>query len=131
MIARACATAWAAAVLAACTVLPEPPPSAPASEPSPAAVPASPPAGRPDAAVLHYRCDEDFTFTVSFSDGTATIDAGSHGIETLLRDAGGMTPQQTVYSSTRLKAEFGLEPGGRGARLLYASPALEARCVRE
>lgn len=81
--------------------------------------------------MLRYRCDEETEFTVRFSDGTATIDAGPRGTETLLRDAGGVTPQQTVYSSTRLKAEFGLGPDGRGARLLYASPALELRCVRE
>jgi hypothetical protein len=59
------------------------------------------------------------------------IDAGPRGTETLLRDAGGLTPQQTVYSSTKLKAEFGLEPAGRGAKLSFLAPALEAKCVKE
>lgn len=78
-----------------------------------------------------YRCDNNIAFTVRFGDGTADIDAGSRGQDALLRDAGGLTPQQTVYSSTRLKAEFGLDPAGRGAKLNYAAPALEAHCVRE
>jgi hypothetical protein len=70
-------------------------------------------------------------FTVRFANGTATIDAGPRGTETLLRDAGGLTPQQTVYSSTRMRAAFGLGPDGRGARLNFLSPGLEVTCVRE
>jgi hypothetical protein len=48
----------------------------------------------------------------------------------VLRDAGGTTPQQTVYSSTQLKVEFGLDPQARGARLNLVSPPLETACVR-
>jgi hypothetical protein len=84
-----------------------------------------------DGAPARYRCDHDIVFTVRFNDGTATIDSGGRGIDTLLRDAGGVTPQQTVYSSTTVRAQFGLSPEGRGARLNYLSPALEATCVRE
>jgi hypothetical protein len=68
---------------------------------------------------------------VRFDDGSAQIDAGVQGSETLLRDAGGVTPQQTVYSSTRLKAEFGLGADGREALLHYVSPALEAHCTKD
>ena len=50
--------------------------------------------------------------------------------EQLLRDAGGVSPQNTVYSSTRAKVEFGLEPEGRGAKLNLVSPPIEVRCVR-
>jgi hypothetical protein len=49
----------------------------------------------------------------------------------LLRDAGGTSPTHTVYSSTRIKAEFGLDPAGRGARLNFSAPPLQARCVRD
>ena len=93
------------------------------------------PSGVPSAAVpamaARYRCDHDIAFTVRFLDGSATLDAGPRGTETLMRDAGGTSAEQTVYSSTNVKAEFGLAPGGRGAVLHYAEPALEAHCERE
>ena len=67
-------------------------------------------------------------FTVRYGDGTALLDAGNRGREQLLRDAGGITPRQTVYSNPRLRAEFGLGPGGDEALLHYASPPLQVRC---
>lgn len=51
--------------------------------------------------------------------------------ETLLRDAGGTSPEQVVYSSTALKAEFGLVPDGRGVKLNFVTPAMSATCMRE
>ena len=77
-----------------------------------------------------YRCDDASEFTVRFADDGAVIDAPARGSEQLLRDAGGVTPQQTVYSNGRLRAEFGL--GGRGdeASLHYVSPPLQLHCVR-
>jgi hypothetical protein len=78
-----------------------------------------------------YRCDHDIQFTVRFGDDSAEIDAGSLGTQTLLRDAGGETPAQTVYSSTAAKVEFGLDPDGRGAKLHWVDPAVEASCVRD
>jgi hypothetical protein len=100
---------------------PEAPPAAPATD-----VPVSqaPPLPR-------YRCDHDLEFTVQFGDGSAQVDTASQGSETLLRDAGGETPQQTVYSSTRMKAEFGLGADGREAKVHLVSPPLEAHCVRQ
>ena len=65
-----------------------------------------------------------------FGEGTAQLDITGRGSKTLLRDAGGLTPQQTVYSSTELKAEFGLGPEGRRAKLNFVSPPIEVRCVR-
>jgi hypothetical protein len=79
----------------------------------------------------HYRCDQGIAFTVRFTDGTAVVDAGQRGSEVLLRDAGGATPQQTVYSNSRMRAEFGLGTSGREAMLRYASPPLAAHCVQE
>ena len=69
-------------------------------------------------------------FTVRFADDTATVEAGARGSEVLLRDAGGVTPQQTVYSNPRLRAEFGLGASGREAILRYLSPPLVAHCVQ-
>ena len=82
-------------------------------------------------ALPHYRCDNDMAFTVRFIDDSAQIDAGPRGTETLLRDAGGVTPAQSVYSSTAMKAQFGLGADGREAQLNYVSPPLEAHCVRD
>jgi hypothetical protein len=78
-----------------------------------------------------YRCDQGIAFTVRFEDGTAVVDAGQRGSEVLLRDAGGATPQQTVYSNPRMRAEFGLGTSGREAMLRYASPPLAAHCIQE
>jgi hypothetical protein len=85
----------------------------------------------PAAPLPHYRCDNDIAFDVRFADDSAQIVFASREPETVLRDAGGVTPEETVYSSTKLKAVFGLEPQGRGAKLHFASPPLEARCVRD
>jgi hypothetical protein len=49
----------------------------------------------------------------------------------LYRDAGGTTPQQTVYANPRLRAEFGLGATGREAILHYPLLPLTARCVRD
>jgi hypothetical protein len=78
----------------------------------------------------HYRCDQGLEFDVRFGDDEAQVFLAGREPETLLRDAGGTSPQHAVYSSTRAKVEFGLEPEGRGARLNLLSPPLEARCVR-
>ncbi|MDF2462571.1 MAG: hypothetical protein K0Q43_806 [Ramlibacter sp.] len=78
-----------------------------------------------------YRCDQGIAFTVRFTNDTAVVDAGQRGNEVLLRDAGGATPQQTVYSNSRMRAEFGLGTSGREAILRYASPPLAAHCVQE
>lgn len=77
----------------------------------------------------HFRCDHGIVFTVRFTDDTAVLDAGPQGRDVLLRDAGGSTPQQTVYSNSRMRAEFGLGATGREAMLRYASPPLAAHCV--
>ncbi len=120
--------ALAAAVLCACAPMPQPP----AAAPGPAAAAAPPPGTvAPAAAGLpRFRCDHDIAFTVQQGEDAVTIDAGARGRELLLRDAGGVTPQQTVYSNERLKAEFGLGAAGNEAILRYAEPALVAHCTR-
>jgi len=88
-------------------------------------------AGAQAAGTQRYRCDAGIAFTVRFADDTAAVDAGPRGSDVLLRDAGGATPQQTVYSNSRMRAEFGLGASGREAMLRYASPPLAAHCVLE
>ena len=109
--------------------VPAPPPAA---EPVPAASPATPAASvSPADSLQRYRCDQNFDFSVRFTDDSAAIDAGSHGNDVLLRDAGGVTPQQTVYSNPRLRAEFGLGASGREAILHYLAPQLVVNCVND
>ncbi|MDB5870792.1 MAG: hypothetical protein JWQ07_234 [Ramlibacter sp.] len=115
-----CGCASAPAVAPAASVAPAPAP-APAAAPAPASAAAATP---------HYHCDQGFDFTVRFIDDTAVLDAGPRGNDVLLRDAGGATPLQTVYSNLRMRAEFGLGAGGREALLRYAAPPLVAHCMQ-
>ena len=111
--------------LLGCVSAPPAPPllSAPAAAP---ALSASPAVG-----LQRYRCDQNLEFSVRFMDDSAVIDAGARGNDVLLRDAGGVTPQQTVYSNPRLRAEFGLGAGGREAVLRYLAPQLVVNCVKD
>lgn len=77
-----------------------------------------------------FRCEHGINFQVRFVDDSALLD-GAGGSEVLFRDAGGQGPQQTVYSSPRLRAEFGLGAQGREAQLNYPLLPLNARCVRD
>jgi hypothetical protein len=131
-------TAIAAACLYGCGT--PPPTSVPASSPAAAPVPTPAPPAAPATAASapqratglpHYRCDQGVEFTVRFSDDTAVVDAGPRGNDVLLRDAGGATPQQTVYSNPRMRAEFGLGVTGREALLRYAQPPLSVHCKQD
>jgi hypothetical protein len=117
-----CAAAAPAALPAPASAAPSASPVAPAGWAEPAG---------PGASLDHYRCDEGVAFTVRFADDAATIDAGPFGSDVLLRDAGGTTPQQTVYSNARVRAEFGLGTSGREAILRYPLAPLVAHCVRD
>jgi hypothetical protein len=99
-------------------------------------LPAAPPARiEPPPAVTsslpHYRCDQGDAFDVRFGEDSVELVFPNRSVEMLLRDAGGTSPAHTVYSSTRIKAEFGLDPAGRGAKLNFSAPPLQARCVRD
>src|SRR5512140_2330633 len=122
----------AAADLCACAAAPPAvAPTAPISGQSaqPAAAPAAVTVA-PARRLPHYRCDHGIDFTVAYGDDSAVVDAGSRGRELLQRDAGGVSPVQTVFSNTQLRAEFGLGPSGNEAMLHYAAPALQTHCVR-
>jgi hypothetical protein len=107
-----------------------------ATGPAPAAGPAdystSPAPSTGQAAPLaHYRCEQSIEFTVRFADDSAMVDAGPRGSEVLLRDAGGTTPLQTVYSNPRMRAEFGLGVSGREAIVRYPLVPLVTHCVQK
>ena len=76
-----------------------------------------------------YRCEQAEGFQVTFGADSAVL-TGPRGRQELLRDAGGLTPQQTVYSNAGLRAEFGLGAEGREAVLRTLKPAAVLRCVR-
>lgn len=120
----------ATALLAAGALLGCAAPYAPAAGPTALPPTASPAAPGPGAA-LRYRCDQNVEFTVRFTDDSAVIETGSRGKEVLLRDAGGLTPQQTVYSNPRLRAEFGLGASNREAILRFLQPPAVANCLRD
>jgi hypothetical protein len=116
----------AAAALSGCTAVQQP-----ASDTRPA-IDTGPATGSgPAAPAARYRCEHDIEFTVRFVDDSAVVDSGPRGNDVLLRDAGGTTPQQTVYSNPRMRAEFGLGASGREAILRYALLPLVAHCVRD
>jgi hypothetical protein len=125
----------AGAALWGCAAGPPPAPAAPpVTDAAPAPIspprPANPPS-RPAAAApgAHYSCDQGTDFTVRFADDSAFIDSTKGGSEVVLRDAGGLTPQQSVYSNAHLRAEFGLGPAGREANLHYLPQPRVAHCV--
>lgn len=76
-----------------------------------------------------YRCDNGLEFTARFVDDSVVLkSAGAEDV--LLRDAGGQGEQQPVFSSARLRAQFGLGAGAREVLLQYAAPPLAVRCQR-
>ena len=74
----------------------------------------------------HFTCDNGVTAIVR-RDGTVTVQAG-RGPEMLLRDAGGATPSQAVYSNAQMRLETGLGPDGRAGRIEGMVPNRSARC---
>lgn len=82
------------------------------------------------SAAMRYRCEHGVDFSVRFVDDSALI-GSSRDSDVLFRDAGGQGPAQPVYSNTRMRAEFGLGPGGREAVVHYPLLPLMARCVRD
>jgi len=130
----------AAAALCGCAAPSVAAAPAPSAEPENAAtapradVPAQPPtaqAGSGPARPWNYRCDGGLEFNVHFGDGIATVDGAPGGAQVLLRDAGGATPQQTVYSNERMRVEFGLGEGGREAIVRESGATDGVHCVAQ
>ena len=124
---------------AGCASVDLPPPAAPALRTDtapPQIVPGAQPDVKPGADSsatdgAPYACDNGVTVRARFREDTLTLSGLAHGEETLLRDAGGVTPEQTVWSNDRLRAEFGLPPAGQGAVLHLLQPeASTLHCQR-
>lgn len=115
---RWCALAGPALLLAACVAAPAPvapavPPAATSSPPGSAA----PHAREVPATGARLLCEDGMDLRVRFDGDQAHMTGLPGGADLLLRDAGGVTPQQAVYSSARVRAEFGLGSDGTGAAL--------------
>jgi hypothetical protein len=128
----------AGVVLCACVAAPPSPVAVPAAPavPAPVAAPAQPAASATAARPLvlagsHYRCDGGAEFRVRFAEDAAVLDSPTQGSEQLLLDAGGVTPQQTVYSNARMRAEFGLGADGREAKLRFVPDQKVVACTRD
>jgi hypothetical protein len=119
----------AACGLAGCAaVAPEPAPATPPTLAAPAEPRAPAPAAHSGG--QRYRCEQDLSISVQLAADSATVDAGPRGKEVLGRDAGGLTPRHTVYSGTRLRAEFGVGADGREALLHWLAPQPQTvRCT--
>lgn len=111
----------------------DPPPATPAPDTAPAPPQVQAPAEPPRVVEgIAYACDDGRTVHVRVEQDTVAIAGLARGDEVLLRDAGGITPEQTVWSNERLRAEFGLPPGGDGAELQLLQPApATLHCRRE
>lgn len=120
LLAPSLLAAFVIALLTACAT-----PISPTPAPSQIAAAAAPPAAATD---LAYRCDRGGGFNVHFADNAAML-TGPRGRHELLRDAGGLTPAQTVYSSAQLRVEFGLGVQSREAVLHERQPQAVAHCV--
>lgn len=131
MRARSLSMVAAAAFAAGCvarapTVAPDPPvpveaPPAKAPEPEPPTLPAD---------AVRYRCEGERVLTVRLREDAAQVQGLPQGEQTLLLDAGGVTPQQRVFSNPGVRMEIGLGDRGREAVVqLLQPPASELRCV--
>lgn len=114
LMASLAGTLLAGAALAACA---PPRPAAPAAPAQAESVPS------------RYRCDDASEFTVRLAEDAAALD-GVRGNEQLLRDAGGLKPQHSVYGNSRLRAEFGLGDRGDQALLHDLATRKQIRCAR-
>ena len=106
---RACLpAALGPALLVACAGAPRPAdPGSPPAPPEPPPVSASAPAV--------YRCDDGSSFRVQEQADVLVLDGLDGGPHRLERDAGGLTPEQSVWSGPHLRVEFGVGPQGRQA----------------
>ena len=128
---RSLAAAAAAALAAGCVA------RAPNVAPLPPAPPEPPPVTAPEPVqpslpegAMRYRCGGERVLLVRLREDVAQVQGLPQGEETLLLDAGGVTPQQRVFSNPGVRMEIGLGDRGREAVFqLLQPPASELRCV--
>ncbi|RYY50422.1 MAG: hypothetical protein EOO24_66735 [Comamonadaceae bacterium] len=106
----------AAAALAAGCAAPTSPGSGPGATPA-------------NAAGRGYHCDDGSRFRLVVDGDVARVDGLPDGPQRLARDAGGMTPSETVWTGERLRAEFGLGDAGDRARLHRLQPPATLSCA--
>jgi hypothetical protein len=122
----------AAALCGACAVRAPAPPGPPVTQPAPTPPGEAPATAPRPADAVTYRCGAGLALSVRAAQDTVEVDGLPQGPELLLRDAGGVTPQQTVFSNPRLRVEFGLGPDGREATLhRLQPPAPDLQCRRD
>lgn len=95
------------------------------AQPAPGPVQPPPQPGR-----TVYRCDTGEAVVVQDEGDTMRLSGLPRGEEQLDRDAGGLTPQQAVFTGPTLRAEFGLDADGRGLALQSLSPPGQLHCRR-
>ena len=79
---------------------------------------------------MRYRCEGERVLVVRVREDVAQVQGLPQGEETLLLDAGGVTPRQRVFSNPAVRMEIGLGDRGREAVFqLLQPPASELRCV--
>lgn len=110
-------------VLAGCGLTRVPPasPAAVSPEPLRSAEPASA-AAKDGAGPIPLRCANGLTLSLRPLEDMVRLEGLPEGPEILLRDAGGVTPQHSVFANARWRAEFGVGPAARGAVLHPLQP---------
>ena len=104
---------------------PAPVPLPGAASPAPALPmpqPAAPVAGR-------FRCEGGAVLTLRASGDAVDVD-GLGQPQVLLRDAGGVTPDQRVYTNAALRLELGLGPDASEAKLHRLEPGAPSLACR-
>ena len=123
-----------AALVAGCATRPAPepipapaPPSAPVVAPDPAPVAEPAP---PSPATTSYECGDGTRLRVLPQGDVLVVEELPGGPYRLGRDAGGFTPEHTVWSGPQLRVELGLGPKGDVALVQSLYPPHTVECRR-
>lgn len=123
-----------AALLAGCATRPAPEPI-PAPEPAPAPVVAPDPApiaepASPSLPTTSYECGDGTRLRVLPQGDVLVVEELPGGPYRLGRDAGGFTPEHTVWSGPQMRVELGLGPKGDVALVQSLYPPHTVECRR-
>lgn len=123
----------ASALVAGCATrlpqTPPPEPQPPAVAPDPVSAPApEPPPSSPDAGI--YECGDGTRLRVQPQGDVLVVEDLPGGPYRLGRDAGGFTPEHTVWSGPQLRVELGLGPKGEVALVQSLYPPHTVECRR-
>ena len=118
--------AIAVLLVAGCADL-QAPPAAPGAAGPPAVSTVRP---VPDPNRTLYLCDTGQAVVVQDEGDTVRVSGLARGEESLGRDAGGLTPQQSVFAGPTLRVQFGLGSDGRDMVLQSLVPPQLMSCKR-